>query len=156
MHLCPRSQHCGGLVSIRLADLDTAILSHSSLQNLSSSFRLHGDQMSAIFKSNKKFSLDWLQNMHLVVFKLFLCSFACMCQVMSCWKINLLPTHDCLALWIRLSSRICKYFAAFNFPSTFRSLLGPAVQMHIHNMMSLPPYFTVGIVWCAVFGVCQT
>lgn len=70
-----------------------------------------------------------LQNILVICKLLYFCiDWAVMLCVglLSCWKINLLPTCSSLADGIRLSTRIFRYLAAFILPSTAkRSLIRP-------------------------------
>ena len=64
-----------------------------------------------------------------------------------------------IEVWIKLSSRVFIYFAAFILPSTFTRLPAPAAKEHPHSMMLPPPCFTMGTAclwWCAVAGIRQT
>lgn len=107
-----------------------------------SSVRLHRDQAwTALFKSSLKHYVGLRSELWLGRSATFTSSTlnhfwvplsVCFGST-SCWKINLLPSHRSLAHWIRLSSKISRYFAAFISPSTFSSLPGPAAWCCRHH-----------------------
>ena len=124
------------------AHLDTAILFSFSLQNCSSSARLHRDQVrTGLFMSSHKFSIglkpEPLMNIHLVDFKPFLCSFCCMFGLLSCCKIHFFTS--CSSVFIHS-------VAVFISPFSFSSLPVPAAQKHPQSMMLPPPCFMVRMV----------
>ncbi len=95
------------------------------------------------WRSTHKFSFglsSGLQDIKIVVFKPFLCSF-----VLYAWGRWCAGTH------IRFSSRISLYFTAFIYLRfTLTSLPGPSAEKHP------PPCFTVRMLcfwWCGVFDV---
>ncbi len=148
--------------------LDLGILCHSSLQILSSSVRLDGKRWwTAIFRSLQRCSIGfksglWLGHSRTVTELLWSHSFVILAVCLgslSCWKVNLRPSLRSWALWIRFSSRISLYLAAFIFPSIATSRPVPAAEKHPHSMMLPPPCFTVGTVldrWWAVPGFLHT
>ncbi len=117
-----------GYDATSFAHLDWEIFCHSSLQILSSSFRLDGDrQWTAIFRSLQRCSIEFKSGLWLGHSRTFTelsrshsCVILAVCLgSLSCWKVNLLPSLRFWMLWTRFSLRLSQYFGALSFSSRF-------------------------------------
>lgn len=82
-----------------------------------------------------------LDNIHIAVFKSFLCGFSCSSKQIGGSK---------------LCSVISLCFSALILPSTFTNLQEPAAEKYPHSMMLPTSHLTVGMLclwWCAMFAV---
>lgn len=118
---------------IRLAHLEISSLLHSSLENLSSSVRRWWDWPQILYWT-EVWALTWqFQNIHLVVFKAFLCSYSwlLLTWMLSCRKINVfLKSH--FSFRHKKNCPLALYNTAFILPSIFISLPELAFQRHPH------------------------
>ena len=155
-----------GYDTTSLAHLYLESFSHSSLQILSSSFRVDGERScTAIFEhlwrdliGYKSGLWLWRSRTSRELCRSQPCIVLAVClESLSYWKVNLCPSLRSWALLSRISSGSLCTFALFIFSSILTSLPVPAPEKHPHSMMLHPPCFTIGMEpgflqrWCLAF-----